>query len=89
MYLFDWDRETLAANPEVTLDASVFTITPLNFPDDTGISSDNEDTKSDGRRTWLRIIGPTLGVKYKVENTVTTNEEPPQIFSKYFYLLGQ
>lgn len=87
VYLFDWDRRTLA--DAVTINASTFTITALKPSDDTALTKDSETVLSGDRKTWLRLMGGTLGARYQITNAIETNEDPAQKFEKSFFLLIQ
>lgn len=82
--MFDWDRRDLAT--DVLIDNSVFTITSVRPRNDTALTSDNETVLSGERKTWLRLLGGTLGATYNVSNTITTNEDPPQIKAVSFFV---
>jgi hypothetical protein len=78
LYTFDYDTlSNLAAGVEFT-SVGTFAITP------SGLTQANQSLVSGNRKVQLTLAGGTVGVKYRIEHTATTNETPAQIKSKWF-----
>jgi hypothetical protein len=80
-YTFDWDAENLGAS--VTITTSTWEITGS----DSDLTYDNATILSGSRKTRVRLLGGTVGVKYRVRNRILTNETPAQTKDRSFYVL--
>ena len=86
---FDWDT---AGNLAVgaTIVSSTFTIT-VERPaseETPGLTMDNDSILPGSRKTQVRVIQPTLGTRYRLNNTITTNESPAQIKEGSMFIDG-
>jgi hypothetical protein len=81
VYDFDWGAQHLATG--VAINTSTFTITAISPVGDAGLTKDNESIVSpDNRVTRVRLIGGTLGAKYRLDNRIVTNEATPQTIER-------
>ena len=77
VYTFDFD-DRLAAG--VTITTATFTITPAS----TGLTKDNPSTTA--RTASVRLIGGTMGVSYRINCKIVTDESPSQTIDTWFTL---
>lgn len=84
---FDWDARHLATG--VSIASHEFTITALRPSTDTGLTKDSETILSGSRKTQVRLIGGTLGARYRVDNKIVTNETPAQTKERHIDVLVQ
>lgn len=80
LVLFDWDTDGALA-VGVGISTSVWTIYVERPSSEVvaGLTKDNASIVGGSRKTQVRIIGGTLGSRYRLSNTITTNEIPAQI----------
>ena len=86
VYTFDWDTRHLEAS--VTISTSSFSIAVIT-PGYSALTKDNESILSGSRKTSVRLSAAVLGVKYRIQNQIVTNETPPQTKERSFYVVGQ
>jgi len=72
---FDWSDD-LADGLMIT--DSAFTVTPVRPAVDTALTVDSKDVLYGDQVTRIVLSAGTLGSKYDVVNTITTNESPAQ-----------
>lgn len=88
---FDWGTDTLAAGVEIASSGSTFTITAIKQNGATALTKDQESIVTGNRKTQLRLLATTAtaGDRYRVDNTIVTNESPAQTHDQGFYVLIQ
>jgi len=80
LYVFDYDvLDNLPAGVELAT-AGTFAITP------SGLTQSNQALEAGNRSAHVLIGGGIVGRTYTIEHTVSTNETPPQVKSKWFKL---
>lgn len=95
VYVFDWDTLNLAAG--VAISTSTFTITYVTSYDAAGnplpntipLTKDQESILAGSRKTQVRLSAGTLGLKYRIDNRIVTNESPSQTKDRSFSVLVQ
>lgn len=75
-YAIDW-TEWLG---EADIDESTWTISG------TGLEQDDDEIVSAGKVTQVWLSGGTVGTKYTVTNRITTDETPPRVDDRSFYV---
>lgn len=75
IYQFDWGTDNLGAG--VTISVSNWAATAVKPKTATALTLDNP--ANDGSITQTRVAGGQAGAKYRLTNTITTNESPAQI----------
>jgi hypothetical protein len=84
LYGFDW-TDWLSTDAEIA--ASTWTIALVDGDDAlTPVTSSSETIDADGKTTSALLEAGVLNQTYKVTNRITTNETPPQIDERSFYL---
>lgn len=85
---FDWGADTLAEDVEIAALGSTFTITAIKQNGETALTKDNESIVTGNRKTQLRLLATTasLGDRYRVDNTIITNESPAQQHDQSFFV---
>jgi hypothetical protein len=81
---FDWDLH-IASGAEIS--ASTWTLVAVRPSTATLITSDQAGFSE--RAATVRLAGGVNGAKYRVTNTITTDESPAQVLERSFYLLIQ
>jgi Na+-translocating ferredoxin:NAD+ oxidoreductase RnfC subunit len=86
---FDWDDEALPAG--VTITTSTFTISVIRQSGVTALTKDNPTIVSGSRKTQVRLLATTAtaGDKYRLMNTIVTNESPAQTIERQITVLVQ
>ena len=76
---FDWDTDGNLATA-VTISTSTWTITVEQPASElvSGLTKDNPTILSGSRKTQVRVTAGTLGSRYRLTNTIVTNESPAQ-----------
>ena len=83
VYQWDYDADNLATGVQLT-SAGTFTITPSAG---LTLTQDNQALVTGNRKVRVRLSAGTVGKKYRIEHTVTTNETPSQTKSKFIWLV--
>lgn len=84
IYTFDYD-DNLAEGVEI--DTNTFALVAVKPSTATLVTKDNEGKVAGNRKTQLRLSGGVFGARYRITNTVTTDESPTQTKTKWFELL--
>ena len=76
---FDWDTDGNLATG-ATISTSTWTIAVERPASEviTGLTKDNDSILSGSRKTQVRLTAGTLGSRYRLSNTIVTNETPAQ-----------
>lgn len=77
VYVFDWDVLAALATG-VTITTSTFTITAISPAGDTALTKDQASILTGSRKTQIRVAAGTAKAKYRLDNTIVTNETPAQ-----------
>lgn len=85
VYTVDWNVLGALA-PDVAIVTSTWTITAITPAGDTALTKDQATILDDDRRTQLRLTGGTLGARYRIDNTIVTDEVPAQTIERSFYV---
>jgi hypothetical protein len=81
----DWGD--LAAGASISTSTWTITVTRPRTESPIGLTKDNPAILSGSRRTQVRIIGGTLGSRYRLTNTIVTNESPTQTKERSCFVL--
>lgn len=84
IYTFNFD-DNLAEGVEI--DTSTFAVVAVRPSTATLVTKDNEGIVAGNRKTQLRLSGGVLGARYRITNTVVTDQSPTQTNVKWFELL--
>lgn len=80
VYQFDWDAEFLGASASIA--SSEWAITAIRPSGDEELAQDDDDIVESDRQTQVRLTGGTLGATYRIDNAITTNENPDQVIER-------
>lgn len=87
VYEFDWDTENLGSS--VTIVTSAFTATQISGPTAPAIVASDASPlgiQAGSRTTKVLVSGGSVGARYRVSNTIVTNENPAQTKDRSFFL---
>lgn len=92
-YEFNFDRDTLADAPDVTIDSFDITVEvdkPLVVDGVPVLMTTSDEVKATGdRKIRFLLVGGTLGATYRIACQIVTNENPARRPKKSFFVLVQ
>lgn len=85
---FDWGTDYLATTALILTSAWVIQALWPNDAD-TALTYDNDSIDDDQRGTQVRLLSGTPGVRYKLTNRITPNENPARTLDRSVVILIQ